>query len=112
MPENQVIATSLDGKTGKAELNPPKGKWPTGEGFVLSFCRQGHTTDAILAQSKEFSIIAVGSGGVGSLPDSVPETQNLDAPPQAAKTNGAMAAFEATKDGLMGLLGFLALMAV
>ncbi|KAF7424778.1 hypothetical protein PC9H_010089 [Pleurotus ostreatus] len=112
MAENQVIATSLDGKTGKAELNPPKGKWPAGEGFILNFCQKGHTTDAILAQSKEFSIIGVGSEGVDSLPSTLPQTQNLDTPPQVAKSNGAMAAFEATKDGLMGLLGFLALMAV
>lgn len=110
MAENQVIATSVNGKAGKAEFSPPdKGEWPQGEGFILNFCRDGHITDSILAQSKEFSISGV--GGVGTLPG-VPEVQSLDAPPQAAKSNGAMAAFEATKDGLMGLVGFLALMAV
>lgn len=111
---NQVIATSVDGTTGHAQFAAPPGGWPQGEGYRLNLCRDEHSTDAILAQSNEFAIIGgVGSEGIVPLPGGAPEAQDLDVH-TTEKSNGAMAhgAFEAAKDGLMGLMGFLALMAV
>ncbi|KAF4596818.1 hypothetical protein EYR40_007492 [Pleurotus pulmonarius] len=111
---NQLLAGSVDGTTGRVQFEPPQGGWPEGNGFRVNFCRDADSPEAILAQSNDFTISpsGVGSGGVGPL-EGAPQAQDLDVH-ATEKSNGAMArgAFEAAKDGLMGLMGFLALMAV
>ncbi|KAF9491353.1 hypothetical protein BDN71DRAFT_1452956 [Pleurotus eryngii] len=127
MPQNnQILAALVDGTLEQIRLNPPNGGWPTGKGFRLNFCRDSQSLEAILAQSNQFDIGQTTSTPLSAprstttpVVNTIPATTITQRPPTASvgaanpsqTSNGAMSV-EAKKGGILGLMGFLAVMVV
>ncbi|KAI0637967.1 hypothetical protein C8Q77DRAFT_401032 [Trametes polyzona] len=55
-PTKQVLDALVDASLGKIVVNPPSGGWKTGSGFQVNLVKDAENTDAILAQSEQFTI--------------------------------------------------------
>ncbi|KAL4265040.1 hypothetical protein AB1N83_000296 [Pleurotus pulmonarius] len=127
MPQNnQILAALVDGTLGQIRLNPPNGGWPTGKAFRLNFCRDSQSLEAILAQSNQFDIgqttsvplstprsttTPVANTSPAATVTQTPPTTSVGAASPSQTSNGAVSV-EAKKGGILGLMGFLALMVV
>ncbi|KAF8238876.1 hypothetical protein L208DRAFT_1421122 [Tricholoma matsutake] len=55
----QVLAALVDGTLGEIYIPPPSAGWPVGPGFRVNFAQDAQHLNALLAQSSQFSIVAV-----------------------------------------------------
>jgi len=77
--QSQVLAALVDGTSGSANLNPPSGGWPTGDGFRVNLVQDATDLNTILAQSPQFSITT----GTSTLSSTLSSSSSSGIPPTA-----------------------------